>query len=183
MRGSPWYVTDRHPHPAGVDKAAFSPCRNYRYMLTRRWGHGPTVCWIMLNPSTASAFEDDNTSRRVKTFTQRLGNYGGYVIVNLYSLRSTDPKALWTRNEAERIGPLGDQFIAEQASGRANVIVAWGAHGARNGRGNQVAHMLTDAGVTLHCLGTTKDGHPKHPLYVPGDTAFQPYQVREACNA
>ncbi len=22
----------------------------------------------------------------------------------------------------------------------------------------------------IHCLGLTKDGHPKHPLYVPADT-------------
>ena len=180
MRGSPWFVTDRHDHENGVDKAAFSPCRNYRYMLTRRWGYGPTLCWVMLNPSTGSAFTDDNTLRRCRTFSQRAG-YSGLVVVNIYSLRSTDPAALWSHDDP--IGRLGDQFIAEQAGSRTNVIAAWGAHGARNGRGNQVAAMLTDAGVTLHCLGVTKDGHPKHPLYLADDTPFQPYQVREVCNA
>lgn len=179
MRGSPWLVTNRHDHENGVDKATFSPCRNYRYMLTRRWGRGPTLCWVMLNPSTADAFRTDNTLAKCIGFTKRAGNYGGAVIVNLYSLRSTDPKALWTCGEAERIGPLGDQFITEQAGGRNHAIVAWGTHGARNGRGDQVAAMLANAGVTLHCLGVTKDGQPKHPLYVPGDTAFQEYRVRE----
>jgi hypothetical protein len=33
--------------------------------------------------------------------------------------------------------------------------------------------VLTDAakaaGTTLWCLGTTKDGHPRHPLYVKAD--------------
>lgn len=183
MRGKPWFVTDRRDHTAGVDKAAFSPCRNYRYLLTRRWGHGPTVCWVMLNPSTASAFADDATSSRVMGFTKSLGDYGGCVIVNLYSLRSTDPKALWTRTEAERIGPLGDQFITEQAVGRSHVIAAWGSHGARNGRGNQVADQLAEAGVTLHCLGTTANGQPRHPLYVPSSTPFRPYQVKETCHA
>lgn len=181
MRGKPWFVTDRHPHTAGIDKAAFSPCRNYRYMLTRRWGHGPTLCWVMLNPSTADAFRADNTLTKCIGFTKRAGRFGGLTIVNLYSLRSTDPKALWTHKDP--IGPLGDQFITEQAAGRSHVIAAWGTHGARNGRGDQVAHMLADAGVTLHCLGTTKDGHPKHPLYVPGDTPFQTYRVREVCHA
>ena len=181
MRGSPWFVTDRHEHLAGVDKAAFSPCRNYRYMLTRRWASGPTACWIMLNPSTANASQEDATSRRVKSFTRSLEGFGGLTIVNLYSLRSTDPKVLWTRKEPERIGPLGDQFIREQAAGRTYVIAAWGTHGARNGRGHQVAKELLAAGVTLHCLSVTKDGSPKHPLYVPGDTPFQPYRVREVC--
>lgn len=181
MRGKPQFTTDRHPHLAGVDKAAFSPCRTYRYALFRRWGSGPTVCWLMLNPSTANAFQEDATSRRVRGFTQRLGNYGGYVIVNLYSLRSTDPKALWTHKDP--IGPLGDQFITEQAGERTNVIAAWGSHGTRNNRGNHIADQLAQAGVTLHCLGTTSNGQPKHPLYVPNSAPFQPYTVREACNA
>lgn len=179
MRGKPQFVTDRRDHLAGADKATFSPCRNHRYMLSRRWGHGPTLCWVMLNPSTADAFRVDQTLTKCIGFTKRAGQFGGLVVVNLYSLRSTDPKALWTRSEADRIGPLGDQFIQSQAAGRSNVIAAWGAHGARNGRGDQVAAMLADAGVTLHCLGVTKDGQPKHPLYLDGDTPFQSYRVRE----
>lgn len=178
MRGKPWFVTDRHDHETGVDKASFSPCRNYRYMLIRRWGHGPTLCWVMLNPSVASAFADDPTSKRVIGFTKRIGGYGGLIIVNLYSLRSTDPKALWTHKNP--IGPLGNEFIWEQAGARTSVIAAWGSHGARNSRGQDVANALVATGATLHCLGVTKNGQPRHPLYVPGDTPFQPYQVREA---
>lgn len=179
MRGKPWFTTDRRDHLAGADKATFSPCREYRYMLSRRWGHGPTLCWVMLNPSTADAFREDNTSRKITGFTKRAGNFGGLVIVNLFSLRSTDPRVLKTHPDP--IGPLGDQFIQSQASGRGHVIAAWGAHGARDGRGDQVAAMLADAGVTLHCLGVTRDGQPKHPLYLDGDTPFQTYQVREVC--
>lgn len=55
-------------------------------------------------------------------------------------------------------------------------IAAWGTHGARDGRGQRVADELRQAGVTLHCLGTTKDGHPKHPLYVAGDTPIVPWE-------
>lgn len=177
MRGKPWCVTERHETDRGISKAWFSPCHNYRYALTRRWGSGPTACWIMLNPSTADAFREDNTSRRVTTFTRRLGSFGAFTIVNLYSLRSTKPDALW--HHPEPIGPLGEQFLNSQATTRSFVIAAWGAHGARDGRGNQVAAMLADVGVTLHCLGVTNNGQPRHPLYVPGDTAFQTYRVRE----
>jgi len=177
---SPGFVTDRHNHTAGVDRATFSPDDDYRYALFRRWGHGPTICWLMLNPSVASAFADDPTIRRCRAFSQRAG-YSGLVVVNLYSLRSTKPEALWTHDDP--IGPLGDQFIREQAGSRTSVIAAWGAHGARNGRGNQVADALTDAGLRLYCLGTTANGQPKHPLYVPGDTRLVPYRVGVTCDA
>jgi len=178
---SPGFVTDRHDHTAGANKATFSPDGDYRYALFRRWGHGPTLCWLMLNPSTANAFREDNTSRRVIHFTKQAGNYGGLVIVNLFALRSTNPAALWRHKDP--IGPLGDQFIQTQAAGRANVIAAWGTHGTRNGRGQHVAGMLADAGVRLHCLGTNGDGSPKHPLFVHGDTPLVPYRAGVTCHA
>ncbi len=34
------------------------------------------------------------------------------------------------------------------------------------------------AGGRLWCLGTTKDGHPRHPLYVRGDQALLPWAPR-----
>jgi hypothetical protein len=46
------------------------------------------------------------------------------------------------------------------------VIAAWGVHGAYRGRGAEVARRHSG----LQCLGTTKAGHPRHPLYVRGDT-------------
>lgn len=174
---SPGFVTDRHEHLAGVDRAAFSPDRTYRYGPFRRWGDGPTLCWVMLNPSTADAFREDATSRRVRSFTRRLGRYGGLVIVNLYSLRSTDPRNLWTHPDP--IGPLGDKFLMEQAGCRTSVIAAWGTHGARNNRGQLVADKLAACGVTLHCLGVTGNGQPRHPLYTRADTPLQPYQARQ----
>lgn len=172
------FVTDRHDHLAGIDRAAFSPDRTCRYWLSRRWASGPTVCWVMLNPSTASAFVDDPTIRRCRSFSQRAG-FGGLTVVNLYALRSTDPSKLWTHHDP--IGPLGDQFIQEQAGNRTSVIAAWGTHGARNGRGQHVADMLADAGVTLLCLGATANGQPKHPLYVRGDTELAPYRAGVGC--
>jgi hypothetical protein len=177
---SPGFVTDRHDHLAGVDRAAFSPDGAYRYMLTRRWAPGPTVCWVMLNPSTANAFRSDPTVKRCISFSQRAG-YGGLAVVNIYALRSTDPAKLWRHKDP--IGPLGDQFIREQAASRTSVIAAWGTHGARNQRGQHVADALADAGLQLYCLGTTANGQPKHPLYVRGDTPLVPYRVGVSCDA
>lgn len=179
------FVSERHDHTAGADKAAFSPDGSYRYFLSRRWAPGPSICWVMLNPSTADAFRADNTIKRCIHFSRRAG-YGALAVVNLYSLRSTNPDALWTHPDP--IGPLGDQFLREQAGGRTSVITAWGTLGvgtpaAPNNRGPQVADMLADAGVSLLCLGTTANGQPKHPLYIHGDTPLEPYRVGVGCDA
>lgn len=169
---------DRRVHALGTDTASFSGDRVYRYTLTRTWGEEPPAVWIMLNPSTADAFTEDATIRRVINFTRRLApEAGGLTVVNLYSLRATDPAELWTHPDP--VGPAGDYYLGSRAiSGALNgrlVIAAWGMHGARNGRGAQVATELTAAGVKLWCLGVTKDGHPKHPLYLAGDTPLVPY--------
>lgn len=171
-------------HENGTDFAVFSPDRAYRYELTRRWGLGPRLLWICLNPSTADAMTDDPTVRRIRAFTRRFSpSSGGLRIVNLYALRATDPAALWRHNNP--IGPAGDDMLhgAALASARNDmpVIAAWGTHGARNDRGVRVAAELAAAGVRLLCLGTTKDGHPRHPrhpLYLAGDTALEPFAVK-----
>jgi hypothetical protein len=59
---------------------------------------------------------------------------------------------------------------------RAGIVVAgWGAFAAAEKRAREVMAMLKDVGVKLHCLGTTKEGHPKHPLYLRADTKPVPY--------
>ncbi|HGT3090075.1 TPA: DUF1643 domain-containing protein [Pseudomonas aeruginosa] len=54
---------------------------------------------------------------------------------------------------------------------------AWGAN-AKPERVEAVTSILTAAGGRLWCLGTTKDGHPRHPLYLPGNQALQPWAPR-----
>ena len=152
--------------------AVFSECGTYRYWLARCWASKPGwrhVLWIMLNPSTATADEDDPTVRRCQTFARTWG-YDGITVANLFALRSTDPKGLHTHPEP--IGVDNDATIecAALADSTGLVVAAWGVHGVYRNRAWNVATMLRDAGVDLHCLGTTKDGAPKHPLYVAGNT-------------
>lgn len=147
--------------------AVISPCGQYRYQLTRDGdlaaAHGPAV-FIMLNPSTADAEHDDPTIRRCRGFAHTWG-CNGIRVVNLYALRSTDPAALW--QNANPVGPDNDRWLVEAARDAGEVVCAWGAQ-ARLDRVEQVVTLLmVFAGLRLKCLGVTKSGAPRHPLYVP----------------
>jgi hypothetical protein len=146
--------------------AVISPCGQYRYQLTREGDftaeRGPAV-FIMLNPSTADASQDDPTIRRCCSFARAWG-CNGILVANLYALRSTDPAALW--EHADPVGPLNDYWLGRTVARAAEVVCAWGAN-AQPSRYREVAAMLVVHGVRLKCLGVTKSGAPRHPLYVP----------------
>ncbi len=153
--------------------AAFDRLRLYRYELTRTWSALPPWAFVMLNPSTADAMDDDQTIRRCCGFA-RAGGAGGIVVVNLFAWRSTSPAEL--ARQADPVGDLNDAFIwnACTAPGRM-VIAAWGAHGSLRGRAAEVTVMLEDAGVVLHCLGVTGAGYPRHPSRLAAAVRPVPY--------
>lgn len=152
------------------------PPERYRYTLHREWlgaGRG-RVCWVMLNPSTADDTHDDPTIRRCVRFSAAWG-YDGLVVVNLFALRSTDPNVLLM--DTDPGGPENDDAIRRAAASASLVVAAWGAHRAmRRGRRDQRMYDLISA--PLHCLGTTRDGHPRHPLRLRADTQPVPLPRR-----
>jgi hypothetical protein len=154
--------------------AILSLCGTYRYLLTRTWdANRSPACWVMLNPSTADATQDDPTIRRCVGFARDWG-CGGIVVVNLFAFRATDPAAL--RTAPDPIGPDNDNHIRRAVTiGGATVVCAWGAHGTLLGRGRSVADLIRSLGVVPQCLGTTRDGQPRHPLYVPSARALEAY--------
>lgn len=151
--------------------ATLSPDGKYRYALTRQWGPTPPALWIMLNPSTADAFTDDATIRRVIGFS-RQWDCGGAVVVNLFGLRSTDPRVL--RDADDPVGPDNDAVAAWYLSGQAGpirlVVAAWGAHGHLHGRDVAMQRLIAVHGLYPHCLGRTRSGQPRHPLRLHADT-------------
>lgn len=154
--------------------ATLSDCSVYRYDLTRRWGTGNRFAlWVMLNPSTADAEQDDPTIRRCIAFSKEW-ECDGLVVVNLFALRATDPKALYAHDEP--VGPQNDAHIGDWLCDEdvAEVVAGWGAHGMLDSRGYGVWLMACHARRVMTCLGTTKTGQPRHPLYVKGGTPLQP---------
>ena len=107
--------------------AILSPDRQYRYLLSRIWnppkGFALFVC---LNPSTADENTDDPTIRRCIRFAGSWG-YGGMKMVNLFALRSANPKALYSRDDP--IGPENSKYIGIESETALVTIAAWGVHG------------------------------------------------------
>ncbi|KPI31409.1 protein of unknown function DUF1643 [Actinobacteria bacterium OV320] len=163
----------------GTAAAVFdSPARTYRYLLTRIWD--PTtkpLVVLMLNPSTANALTDDPTIRRLAgpTGFARREQAGGVVVVNLFALCSPDPRDL--ARHPDPVGRYADVFIRTAAAMGDAVVVAWGAFPVAAERSQVVVEGLRGRGVRLLCLGTTSKGLPRHPLYLPGAAALEPYGV------
>lgn len=156
--------------------AAISDCGTYRYRLTRHWGTGHAMPFVMLNPSTADAEIDDPTIRRCMSFARREGA-GGIIVVNLFGYRTPSPKELWEVDGLKRHGPQNEHAIYNVANDaietRMPIVCAWGA-GAGD-KANFTVEWLKAKQCSLVCLGTTKDGHPRHPLYVKGDQLLIPF--------
>lgn len=162
---------ERRPIPRA--SATISADGLYRYELTRTTGVGgpslAVVLWVMLNPSTAGATTGDPTIRRVVAFSRASG-YSLAVVVNLFALRATNPRQLI--EAINPVGPATDGYIARWARRADRVVLAYGAvPRALRWRVHQVGRLLPTA---TSCLGTTRDGWPRHPLYVRADTTLQP---------
>ena len=152
-----------------ISWAHISKCGNYRYELTRRWDDDlPMLGWIMLNPSTADASIDDPTIRRCIGFAKSWG-FGSIMVTNLFALRATNPRELLSHPDP--VGPENDNWLELQPQ---VTVAAWGAHKMAIERVDSVRHL------NLMCLGTTKSGAPKHPLYVPSSTTLEPWKKSAA---
>lgn len=153
--------------PAGAGVGGADVRGDYRYTLTRTWNaSAEPLVFILLNPSTADASQDDPTIRRCIGFAKRWG-FGGIIVVNLYAYRATKPRDMLAADDP--IGPDNDRVIAEVLA-RRTVVAAWGTN-ARHERVAEVLALIPES-ARLLALEITKLGHPRHPLYVHG--AAQP---------
>ncbi len=161
--------------------ACWSPDRRYRWSLRRAWPPagphpGPSLTFVMLNPSTAGATRDDASIRRCRGFAEREG-CSSFEVVNLFALVSTDPRGLLA--DPDPVGFACDQAIVSACTGRDDrtVVVAWGAnagHPRLRPRALQVLELLDGHQVPCQVLGITADGHPAHPLRLSRNAPLRP---------
>ncbi len=149
--------------------ASFDTSRRYRFSLHRLWDEKLDMATIiMLNPSSADHLTNDPTIGRCVQLA-RFWGFGGINVVNLFAYRTASPAHL--REIKRPVGPGNNAYIAANAEKAAAVILGWGNHGAYRGRDQEVLELLSP--FELWCIGTTKSGQPKHPLYAPGTVALR----------
>lgn len=154
-----------------IKRARISTDGQYRYTLTRVWDETkPYIVFVMLNPSTADASEDDPTIKRCIEFAKREG-CGALHVVNLFAYRATEPMQM--RRAVNPVGTDNDATLIETfkkaAYDKATVVGAWGTNGWHMGRDTVVEALAATSGLALKCFGQNRDGSPKHPLYIKGD--------------
>lgn len=152
-----------HDDGATRSVARYSDCETYRYLLTRQWGDGPHLLWVMLNPSTATELANDPTIARCESRARGLG-YGAVGIVNLFALRETEPRRMLAHPAPT--GTDNDPEIRQALDWADDVIAAWGNDAMRHKRPDDVRHLLRHSGKPIYTLIMNKTGHPRHPLYV-----------------
>lgn len=159
--------------------AELSVSKLHRYTLERVWDttNAARMIFIMLNPSTADHEVNDPTITRCIGFGQCAG-VGGIIVLNLFTYRTPSPDVLQAAGFTN--GPVADKWIDEvltNLSPGSMVVCAWGANARRpevGARATQVLGMLARHGVNALALALTKDGHPRHPLYLPKSSKPQP---------
>ncbi len=179
----PLYDTQAPKKPANLSgvlpeverKTILSACRQYRYCLWREWnGLDPSYAlFVGLNPSTADEVQDDPTIRRCIGFAKRWG-YGAMCVVNIFAYRATDPAVL--KAHANPVGVDNDRWLLECAREAGVIVVAWGTNGRYMQRDQAVKQLLAGG---LWCLGRTRDGYPRHPLYVKADVRLCDFPLWE----
>lgn len=152
--------------------AIFSPCRTWRYSLTRVWAPSKRVLmFVGLNPSTADEEKNDPTVTRCVNYAHDWG-YGTLLMMNIFALRSTDPRGLKIVDDP--IGPENDAYLQATSRQANSIVCGWGNHGQFMQRGVRVYDLLKQR--ALLCLGVTKAGEPSHPLYLRRDLIPKSYR-------
>ncbi len=154
--------------------AVISKDGKHRYSLTRSWESDyKKICFCMLNPSVADATIDDPTIKRCCGFA-KLWGFHGIEVVNLFAYRATEPRELL--KVPYPVGHENDAHIWVAASCWP-VVAAWGSWGDKfPERVQEVLGALRCCAGKVSCLGVTKGGQPKHPLYLAADTQLMEFK-------
>ena len=166
-------IRRRHSDGRINSETVYSDCETYRYALTRVWDRtAPRLLWIMLNPSTATEMANDPTIHRCQLRAERMG-YGSIRIANLFAFRATSPADL--KRATDPFGPGNPAALETALNWTTDILLAWGVHGAHLDAGPAFLTSLSQRRKPRLHLGLTKDGHPRHPLYISYSVLPQPF--------
>jgi len=148
-----------------VDQYIAANDESSRYLIKTK-GIKPLIC-LGLNPSTANRTQSDLTIRRVETYAEKNG-YDSIAMINLYPLRSTDPKMLPDIKD-DLIYEKNLSIIKEVINlfSDAKILLAMGGDVDTRTYLSEALKELIKFGnmknVKWVSTGLTKDGFPRHP--------------------
>lgn len=170
-------------------------------------GENPLIC-VGVNPSTAEPDKLDPTLRNVKGWAKRLG-YDGWMMLNLYPQRATNPKDLHDKTQVEYI----DRFAKATGHKVQNLepssdiidsniscwgrlfekyywVTVWAAWGTLIEKRPYLKDCLAQLGkivddhncAWIHIGKLSQGGHPHHPLYLSKSSEVQEFNIKEYLN-
>lgn len=161
-----------------MNSATISDCLTYRYTLERSWAsfeEPRTVAFFGVNPSTADASAEDQTTMKWRRFASQAG-FNRYLVGNAFAFRATDVNAL--RSADDPMGPENTAYL-DQIIKEAEILVpCWGSrtklprnlHFALD----NLMKRLKDSNKPIWVFGLSQSGDPLHPLMLPYSTCLVP---------
>lgn len=148
----------------GENGAVFSVDGLHRLSLWRTWQPQlPLLVCCLLNPSVADGERNDLTLTKCMGFAARNG-YGRVLLVNLFTLVSTNPDTLASRVLSANTVDADHHLRWAARLPDSRILAGWGSKPWATDRARHVQQLLREQAMQrLLCLGTTKDGSPRHP--------------------
>lgn len=149
-----------------------------RYALGEPGSYNLVV--VGLNPSTATPEKLDPTIKTIRKIVEK-ENLNGWIMINLYPMRTPNPNELpFTMDEkiAKKNIEVIKWIVQKYMIGR--VYAAWGSNIEKRGYLVDECQKIVDSiSEEWFVRGTTKNGHPKHPLYVPVEEKMEWFPVQD----
>ena len=117
-------------------------------------------------------------------------NYKNIYIINLFGLISKSPFQL--SKSKDPIGKKNNLITLNllkfwRKNTNCDLWLGWGDKGQLNGRDREVLKLVKDLSnltsnennysKSVFCLGLSKKGNPRHPLYMPNDSFLRPFDL------
>lgn len=138
-----------------------------------------------INPSTAAPGDNniDPTIRKVRKIAENDG-FDGWIMVNIYPQRATDPKDL--PKEADKKLLAKNIKVLKALAESYRIDRVWAAWGNIIDTRYYLGEALYDIQEALdgdffwyHKGTLTKDGNPRHPLYMKATEPYNPFPVAD----
>lgn len=161
--------------------AVISECGTYRWRLDREvQKHGFVVAYFGVNGATAGPVEEDQTTKKWRGFTLRIGGCR-YIAGNPFAFRAKDVRQLATA--ADPVGPENARHLREIIDEADLLVPCWGDRNKvpkhLQWHFDALRDQLFAAGKPIRIFGLTAGGDPKHPLMLGYDTRLVRWGDRE----